>query len=137
MLFRSEISHITNELIASVIVKFRGEQMQTPPAFSAKLIDGRRAYKFAREGNMREPMPVSINIKELEVVEYSGDALTIRVLCSKGTYIRSLARDIGLALGSGAHLISLKRTRVGDYKLIDAITPEAFEKIIGLMKQTE
>lgn len=132
-----EISHITNELIASVIVKFRGEQMQTPPAFSAKLIDGRRAYKFAREGNMREPMPVSINIKELEVVEYSGDALTIRVLCSKGTYIRSLARDIGLALGSGAHLISLKRTRVGDYKLIDAITPEAFEKIIGLMKQTE
>ena len=132
-----DISHITNELIASVIVKFRGEQMQTPPAFSAKLIDGRRAYKFAREGNMREPMPVSINIKELEVVEYSLDSLTIRVLCSKGTYIRSLARDIGLALGSGAHLISLKRTRVGDYKLIDAMKPEDFEKIIGLMKQTE
>ena len=132
-----DISHISNELINEVIVKFKGEQFQTPPAFSAKLIDGKRAYKFARAGDMREPMPVKIDIKELDVVGFAGDTLTIRVLCSKGTYIRSLARDIGLALGSGAHLINLKRTRVGDYKLADAVTLEEFEKYIELMKQTE
>jgi len=129
------ISHITNELIDEVIVKFKGEQLQTPPAFSAKLIDGKRAYKYARAGDLREPTPVTINIKELEVINFSGDILTVRVLCSKGTYIRSLARDFGLALGSGAHLVSLIRTKVGHYKLVDAISPDEFEKSVHLLKQ--
>ena len=130
------VSHITDELIGSVIVKFMGEQLQTPPAFSAKLIDGKRAYEYARKGDMREPAPVTIVIREMEVMRFSGDELTVRVLCSKGTYIRSLARDIGFALGSGAHLISLKRTMIGDYKLSDAVSPENFEKYAGLLKQT-
>lgn len=130
------VSHITNELIGLVIVKFIGEQQQTPPAFSAKRIDGKRAYEYARKGDMREPAPVNIVIRELELVSFSGDELTIRILCSKGTYIRSLARDIGLALGSGAHLISLKRTRIGDYELANAVSPESFEKYLALLKQT-
>jgi tRNA pseudouridine55 synthase len=130
------VSHITGELIGSVIVKFMGEQLQTPPAFSAKLIDGKRAYEYARKGDMREPAPVTIVIREMEVISFSGDELTVRVLCSKGTYIRSLARDIGFALGSGAHLISLKRTMIGDYKLSDAVSLENFEKYAGLLKQT-
>jgi tRNA pseudouridine55 synthase len=130
------VSHITNELIGSAIVKFTGEQLQTPPAFSAKMIDGKRAYEYARKGDMREPAPVSIVIRELELVRFADDELTLRILCSKGTYIRSLARDIGLELGSGAHLTSLKRTMIGDYRLADAVSPENFEKYIGLLKQT-
>ena len=130
------VSHITNELIGSVIVKFTGEQFQTPPAFSAKLINGKRAYEYARKGDMREPAPVKIVIREMELVSYSGDELIMRVLCSKGTYIRSLARDIGHALGSGAHLISLKRTRIGDYELAEALSVEDFEKYTALLKQT-
>lgn len=130
------VSHITIELIGSVIVKFIGEQLQTPPAFSAKMIDGKRAYEYARKGDMREPAPATIVIREMELVSFSGDELTLRVLCSKGTYIRSLARDVGLALGSGAHLISLKRTRIGDYELADAVSLENFEKYTALLKQT-
>jgi tRNA pseudouridine55 synthase len=130
------VSHITNELIDAAIVRFKGEQLQTPPAYSAKFIDGKRAYKYARQGDIREPMPVKINIKELEVMKYSGEELTVRVLCSKGTYIRSLARDMGIALGSGAHLTELKRTRIGSYELKDAMPLASFEEYIKLLKQT-
>jgi tRNA pseudouridine55 synthase len=130
------VEHITRELIDSVIVKFTGEQLQTPPAFSAKMIDGKRAYVYARSGEMREPLPVTIVIRELEVLGLEGNELTVRVLCSKGTYIRSLARDLGHALGSGGHLVSLKRTMIGSYRLKDAMKLEEFEKNVNLLKQT-
>ena len=128
--------HISREQIDRVIVGMIGEQMQVPPAFSAKFIEGKRAYEYARKGDMREPGAVKINIREMELVDYVGNDVTVRVLCSKGTYIRSLARDFGLALGSGGHLIALKRTRIGDFLLKDAVSIGNFENYVALMKQT-
>ncbi|MBE0675795.1 MAG: tRNA pseudouridine(55) synthase TruB [Bacteroidales bacterium] len=130
------VSHITNELIADIIVSMKGEQMQVPPVYSAKFIDGKRSYELARKGIMKEPPPVRVVIKELEVVGRKDNDMTIRALVSKGTYIRSLARDVGLALGSGAHLIELKRTRIGSYDLSEAVSVENFEKYVTLMQQT-
>lgn len=105
--------HITRELIASVLPRFTGTVMQVPPVFSAVKVDGRRAYKFARKGREVELKPKELVISELELVDWEPPLLTIRVACSKGTYIRALARDIGQALQSGAHLTALRRTRVG------------------------
>jgi len=128
--------HITDGLIEKTLSDMLGKQMQVPPAFSAKSIDGKRAYELARKGEMKEPAPVMIEIKEMEVLEREGNELTITALCSKGTYIRSLARDIGIALGSGAHLVALRRTSIGEFSVEDAVTPENFEKFVTLMKQT-
>jgi tRNA pseudouridine55 synthase len=128
--------HITDGLIEKTLSEMTGKQMQVPPAFSAKFIDGKRAYELARKGEIREPTPVMVTIMEMELMERKGNELVIRVICSKGTYIRSLARDIGIALGSGAHLIALKRTMIGDFRVEDAVTPENFEKYVTLMKQT-
>lgn len=105
--------HITRELIAGVLPRFTGTVMQVPPVFSAVKVDGRRAYKFARKGREVELKPKELVISELELVDWEPPLLTIRVACSKGTYIRALARDIGQALQSGAHLTALRRTRVG------------------------
>ena len=85
---------------------------------------------------MREPAPVRIEIKEIEAFRREENDLMIRVLCSKGTYIRSLARDIGVALDSGAHLVALKRTAIGEFRIGDAVTPENFEDFVTMMKQT-
>ncbi|MDX9929408.1 MAG: tRNA pseudouridine(55) synthase TruB [Bacteroidales bacterium] len=128
--------HITEEMIGSVIAGMHGEQVQVPPVFSAKLIDGKRAYELARMGIMKEPKPVKVMIREMELLGINSNDVTVRVLCSKGTYIRSLARDFGIALGSGAHLVSLTRTMIGEYRLGDAVTPENFEKFVILLKQS-
>ena len=128
--------HITDDLIAETLSGMLGEQMQVPPAFSAKFIDGKRAYELARKGEIREPAPVLIEIKEMEVLGREGNDLVVRALCSKGTYVRSLARDIGIALGSGAHLVALRRTAIGEFRVEDAVTPENFEKYVTMMKQT-
>ena len=120
--------HITRELIDQIIPLFRGEQWQTPPAFSAIQINGKRAYEFARKGEEVELKPRLLVIDEIEVLSFDEEKmlLTIRVVCSKGTYIRALARDIGERLQSGAHLTALRRTRVGDTRVEDCYTIEQF-----------
>lgn len=114
-------AHITPELVAQILQQFTGEIAQVPPVFSAVKVDGKRAYDLARKGQEVALQAKRITIHELELLALDLDApepsLTLRVLCSKGTYIRSLARDLGIALGSGAHLTALRRTRVGDYSL--------------------
>ena len=125
-------AHITCELIDSVIPTFQGEQWQVPPMFSAVKVDGKRAYKLARKGEEVELKPKLLVIDEIEVLAFDAQTmqLTIRVVCSKGTYIRALARDIGQKLNSGAHLIALRRTRVGDTKVEDCMNFEQFEKLL-------
>lgn len=120
--------HITRELIDKTIPQFLGEQWQVPPIFSAVQINGKRAYDFARKGETVELKPKLLKIDEIEVLSFDEQAmqLTIRVVCSKGTYIRALARDIGERLESGAHLIALRRTRVGNTRVEDCMTVEQF-----------
>jgi tRNA pseudouridine55 synthase len=111
--------HITQQMVDDVLRSFVGEIMQVPPVFSAVKVDGKRAYDLARKGKDVELKAKPLRIDEIECLNYdlSTQELTIRVVCSKGTYIRALARDIGEALHSGAHLIALRRTRVGDFTL--------------------
>lgn len=121
-------AHITRELIDKTIPLFQGEQWQVPPMFSAVQINGKRAYQLARKGESVELKPKLLVIDEIEVLAFDKVTmqLTIRVVCSKGTYIRALARDIGQKLNSGAHLIALRRTRVGETKVEDCYTIEQF-----------
>lgn len=107
------VEHITRELVNKVIPTFTGEIWQVPPVYSAVKVEGKRAYDYAREGKEVELKPKLLVIDEIEVLSFEAPLLSIRVVCSKGTYIRALARDIGVALGSGAHLASLRRTRIG------------------------
>jgi len=111
------VDHITREMIDEVIATFKGEIWQVPPVYSAVKVDGKRAYNYAREGQEVELKPKLLVIDEVEVLDFSDSLLKIRVVCSKGTYIRALARDIGLALHTGAHLAALERTRIGDIRL--------------------
>ena len=123
--------HITPELIAETLPKFQGHLMQVPPVFSAVKVDGKRAYNYARKGKEVEIKAKPLEIKELEVLNWEAPKLTLRVLCSKGTYIRALARDLGEAMNSGAHLTALRRTRVGDYTIDDAMS---LDKALELIK---
>lgn len=113
--------HITSELVNKVIPGFIGEIMQIPPVYSAKKVDGKRAYDYARDGQEVELQPKLLVIDEIEVLNFALPLLKIRVVCSKGTYIRALARDIGTALQSGAHLAALERTRIGDVRISDCL----------------
>lgn len=122
--------HITRELVEETLNHFLGEIQQVPPAFSAVKINGKRAYEYARKGQEVDIKPKTLVIDEIELMEYSQTAIKIRVVCSKGTYIRGLARDIGEALKSGAHLTSLVRTRIGEAKLEDCITLEQFQFLL-------
>lgn len=112
--------HLTLELIEATLKNFMGEIDQVPPIFSAVKIEGKRAYEHARKGNDIVLQAKKITISELEVINFSNDIIVLRIVCSKGTYIRSLARDLGVALNSGAYLVGLCRTRIGDLKLEDA-----------------
>lgn len=111
---RYPTDHITRELVEQTLPRFTGEISQIPPSFSACKIEGRRAYEMARSGEEVELKPKTLVIDELELLDFSPESITLRVVCSKGTYIRALARDIGTALGSGGHLTALRRTRVGE-----------------------
>ena len=111
--------HITREMVDHVILQFLGEIQQVPPVYSAVKVDGKRAYDYARNGEDVELKSKLLVIDDIEVLNFTLPVLKIRVVCSKGTYIRALARDIGLALGSGAHLIALERTRIGEVLLKD------------------
>ena len=121
-------AHITRQLIDETIPQFLGEQWQVPPMFSAVQINGKRAYELARKGETVELKPKLLVIDEIEILSFDEQTmqLTLRVVCSKGTYIRALARDIGERLQSGAHLIALRRTRVGDTRVEDCMTIESF-----------
>lgn len=122
--------HVTRELVESVLPRFTGRVMQVPPVFSAVKIDGKRAYSFARKGKEVELKAKPLEIREIEILSFEAPVLTLRILCSKGTYIRALARDLGQALETGAHLTALRRTRVGDVTIDRCWTlDEALEHI--------
>ena len=121
--------HITEELLRATVARLTGDIMQIPPAFSACNIDGKRAYELARKGREVNLQAKPVHIESIEIEEVRlPDYVRLRIRCGKGTYIRSLARDIGEALGSGAHLLSLRRTRVGDICAEQCWTMEGFEE---------
>lgn len=122
--------HITRERVEEVLPRFVGHVMQVPPVFSAVKIDGKRAYNLARKGKDVELKAKPLVIEEIEILELDGNKLTIRVVCSKGTYIRALARDIGEALESGAHLSGLRRTRVGEVRVEDCLSVDKAVEVI-------
>ncbi|WP_046743054.1 tRNA pseudouridine(55) synthase TruB [Kordia zhangzhouensis] len=119
-------AHITNDIIHKTTEQFIGEIDQKPPVFSALKKDGKRLYEFARAGEEVEIPSRKITIHEFEITRIELPEIDFRVVCSKGTYIRSLAHDFGLALQSGAHLSALRRTKIGDFDVKEAISPEAF-----------
>ena len=129
-------AHITRELIEKTLRLFEGDIMQAPPLYSAVMVDGKRAYELARKGSDMELKAKPIHIDEIELTSFDPVQMqmSIRVVCGKGTYIRSLARDIGEALGSGAYLTALCRTRLGDVRIENCQTfdsfPEWLEKVM-------
>ena len=120
--------HITEELIKKTTKQFIGAIDQYPPVFSAIKKDGKRLYEFARAGEKVEIRPRTINISEFEITNINGLEIGFRVVCSKGTYIRSLANDFGKALQSGGHLTALRRTKIGDFHVDNALSIESFIK---------
>ncbi len=118
--------HITREQVELVLEKLRGVVFQTPPLFSAKRINGKRAYDIARAGKNKTLDAVEIHIYENELLHFGQNELKLRIACSKGTYIRSIANDIGIALHSGAYLKKLVRTKIGDYNAQNAHNPNEF-----------
>ncbi len=126
--------HITQELARKTLNGFLGEQMQLPPIYSAKLISGKRAYEFARKGIEKKLEPVSVVFREIDLLSFGIPETKIRVVCSKGTYIRSFARDLGLALNSGGYLSSLERTGIGSFNLSNSFSLESFHSYIEQLK---
>ncbi len=124
--------HIDLQLIEQTLPRFVGDIQQIPPIFSAVKVDGKRAYSIARQGQQAELKAKDINISRLQLLDFNADTmqLTLDVTCSKGTYIRALARDIGLSLGSGAHLIALRRTRLGNTTIDNCITFQQLQDIL-------
>lgn len=121
------IEHISDELIKETTNQFTGEIDQKPPVFSAIKKDGKRLYEHARKGEEVEIASRKVTIHEFEITRIALPEVDFRIVCSKGTYIRSLAYDFGAALNSGAHLTALRRTKIGEYDVANAITPDAFE----------
>ncbi|HBC77654.1 MAG TPA: tRNA pseudouridine(55) synthase TruB [Bacteroidales bacterium] len=132
---RYPVEHITENLVITALNGFLGEQEQIPPLHSAKMIEGKRAYEFARKGIHKEMNPVKVWFREAELLAFGIPDIKVRIVCSKGTYIRAFARDLGHALGSGAYLSRLERTAIGHYMLIDAFSLEKFENNLKEMKQ--
>lgn len=122
--------HITRQAVEKVLRSFVGTIQQVPPVFSACKVDGKRAYERARKGEEVELKSKTLVIDELELLECNLPVVKIRVVCSKGTYIRALARDIGVALNSGAHLTALERTRIGDVTLAMCMSPEEIDDFL-------
>jgi len=120
--------HITEEMVNKVLKQYTGETFQEPPAFSAKFVDGVRAYKHARKGKSIKLLDKKIVIHTLEILKFNLPYISMRIECSKGTYIRALARDIGKSLSSGAHLTHLLRRRIGDYRIENSLHIEEFER---------
>jgi tRNA pseudouridine55 synthase len=130
---RYPTDHITEEMVKNVLAGFLGEQKQLPPMYSAKLISGKRAYEFARKGIEKKLDPVTVFFKEIELLSFEIPEIKVRLLCSKGTYIRSFARDFGTALKSGGYLSSLERTAIGVYHVRNAYSLDKFQEYIEQM----
>ncbi|MGC1392624.1 MAG: tRNA pseudouridine(55) synthase TruB [Bacteroidales bacterium] len=128
--------HINEKMVSDVLVGFIGEHKQLPPMYSAKLIAGKRAYEYARKGIEKKLEPVTVFFRELELLSCEIPEIKIRLLCSKGTYIRSFARDFGYALKSGSYLSSLERTAIGTYNVQDAYNLGKFKEHIEQMNST-
>ncbi|MCM1020747.1 MAG: tRNA pseudouridine(55) synthase TruB [Muribaculum sp.] len=122
--------HITRQLVEQTLLSFIGTINQTPPAYSAIKINGERAYTFARRGEQVEMKTKTLVIDTIELLDYQPNEITLRIVCSKGTYIRALARDIGQALNSGAHLTALRRTRIGKVTIDQCLSPADMVKQI-------
>jgi tRNA pseudouridine55 synthase len=120
--------NINRELISEKLTQFQGHIEQVPPSFSAVKINGKRAYKHARAGRDPELKPKTVVISSIQLLSYNMPEVILGVTCSKGTYIRALARDIGIVLGSGAYLTGLRRTRIGDFYVENAMTFEDFRE---------
>jgi len=130
------IEHITLEKVQEVLKDFLGEKEQMPPMYSAKYIDGKRAYEYARKGVDKKLEPVRVFFRDIELIYFKLPDVRVRLSCSKGTYIRSFARDFGKALGSGAYLSSLQRSSIGPYGLKGSWDVEKFQLFLQQMKQT-
>lgn len=124
------IDNLQEEQIINAVKSFIGEQQQVPPVYSAKRVNGKRAYISARKGKTLDLKAVSIEIFDVEIINIDIPDIELKILCSKGTYIRAIARDIGLSLNNGGYLIELRRTKIGDLNVEDAITVEQFEKML-------
>ncbi len=122
--------HISREMVEEVLQRFTGTIEQVPPVFSAVKVDGKRAYELARKNKDIELKPKLLVIDDIELISYNMPDITIRVVCSKGTYIRALARDIGTALHTGAHLTGLRRTKVGDITVDDCLTMDDMDRFL-------
>jgi tRNA pseudouridine55 synthase len=127
--------HITEALIKKTINQFIGVIEQVPPIYSALKKDGKRLYEYAREGKEVEIKKREITISKFEITQITEHNLFFRVVCSKGTYIRSLAHDFGKALGSGAHLSELRRTKIGDFNVDNATTTESFNNLLQSIEE--
>jgi tRNA pseudouridine55 synthase len=124
--------HITHELIHKTKALFLGKIAQKPPVFSALKKDGKRMYEYAREGKELEIKARFVEVLEFEILEINLPVLRFRIRCSKGTYIRSIAHDFGKALNSGGHLSSLRRTKIGDYNVNNAVAPANFKEMMNV-----
>lgn len=129
------VEHITEDLVKQTLNKFIGEIKQIPPTYSAIKINGKRAYEYARKGDEVELKPKTLVIDEIELLDYKMPEIVVRVVCSKGTYIRALARDIGEALNSGGHLTALRRTRIGDIRVENCLQYDDFVKELGVRSE--
>ncbi|SHF05340.1 tRNA pseudouridine55 synthase [Mariniphaga anaerophila] len=127
----TDFGHVTPELVEQVLARFVGETEQVPPVFSAVKVKGKRAFDYARNGEELKLQPKKIVIQRIIIESIDIPFVTIRVVCGKGTYVRALARDVGLELGCGAYLTGLRRTRIGEFKVEDALSVEHFIKNIG------
>ncbi len=125
--------HLNEAMIVDCMISFEGKIMQVPPLFSAKMVKGVRAYTLAREGVEKELTPNEVEIHAFELLSFSNNKLAARIACSKGTYIRSLARDLGRKAGSGAHLSALRRTRIGEYSVDEAEIIENFKRKLNFL----
>ena len=124
------VDHITEEKVREVLQQFTGAIEQVPPVYSAVKVDGKRAYRYARENEDIELKPKLLVIDSIELTAYDLPDITVRVVCSKGTYIRALARDIGQALFSGAHLTGLIRTKIGEVTLDDCLKMDEIDRFL-------
>lgn len=131
---QSDFSYVTEELFRIAAKKFVGEIEQVPPVFSAVKVKGKRAFEYARNGESLKLQPKKIIITEIELLTFQLPTVIIKVICSKGTYIRSLARDLGAELGCGAYLTGLQRTRIGDFKIENAMSVDYFTENLNLFE---
>ncbi len=124
------IEKLTEEAITNAVMSFKGKQNQIPSSFSAKRVNGNRAYNSARKGQPIKLNPVAIEIYDIKILKINLPYVEIKINCSKGTYIRAIARDIGIALNNGAHLTELRRTKIGNFSVEDAISVDYFQKLL-------